>query len=474
MENEQKQEGISLKDICRVIWKNIILVAIITVVFTALGTIYAVAIAKPTYSSTSTVVVAVTQGSGTAETTDYVNSLRVVTTVGQLMEEDIVLEKVADDLESYLGKYPNDEEKRDVIRSIKKMISTSYSTSSFLVTITVTSKDPELSKRIANYTVLNLIEVCNDPTGNDGLAMLKNAITQTTPAQTGSFAGPNRKLYVLVSFVLGLVVSFVVVFIKEFLSSRFKTKEEVKNYLGLEIVGTFVDNKKKAQKKKGAQSFDLLDPSLRNLEPFNKLLANIKYSNLENPYRVVMVTSTEPDELKSTTLMNAAQTIALNDKKVIVIDLDIRKPVVHKYLGISKENGLVEYIEGTLTKEEIIKHGNANVDAITVGKEVLNPLAVIEAKKLKELIALLREEYDYVLIDTPPMVACNDAVSIGHLVDGAIFNVSIDGAKKKDAKECVETLQRTGTTVVGISITKLQMTRGELSYYNSYYTEKSE
>ncbi len=457
---KQEEVTISIVDLFKYIWKNKILVLIITLVITILGASYAFFIAKPKYVSSTSFVVALNQTSNsTSEANDYdqVNSLRLVPTVVSLVKEGIVMGPVAEEYSMSAGQ-------------LRKMVSVANEDNSLLISVSVSNADPEKTRDIANSIVTQLIKITDQ---NENLALLKGTITQTTRAEKGVYASPNKLLYTIIAFIGGLVVSFIVVFFKEFASNKFKKREEIESMLDSRVIGFFVDDETKKVKKTGKnkgrnhQSFELLPVNTRNLEPYNGLFTNIKYSDLEKSNKVIMITSSQEGELKSTIISNLATCIKNNNQSVVVVDLDMRKPVIHKFFKLSRENGIVEYIEGACSLEEVIKHSESGVDVITTGKKILNPVVIIEHSGLAKLIEELKERYDYVLIDTPPVMVCSDSILISKLCDGVIFNVTMNEVKKKDAKNALESIKLVGTRVIGVNVTKGVVEESGANYYYS-------
>ena len=120
-----------------------------------------------------------------------------------------------------------------------------------------------------------------------------------------------------------------------------------------------------------------------------------------------------------------------------------------------------------MQEDELIKKSSIGVDVITVGSEVSNPVTLLESQKLKELINELKEIYDYVIIDTPPLTACNDAAIISKLADAIIFNIAINQGKKKEIKSSIEELLDAKANIIGINVTKANLKdRGEYYYYD--------
>ncbi|MBQ7641180.1 MAG: polysaccharide biosynthesis tyrosine autokinase [Acholeplasmatales bacterium] len=459
VQNNQQNDGITLGDILRVLRKNWILIAIITAVIFVAGVVYTFGIVKPTYKATATVKVEVpltTENS--ADVSNSLNaSLRYVQSVADAVKLPTIAKKVV-------------EANPDINISAENLInetSTSYSSNTVFVKITVTDRNGENAKILANSLATEISKYSKDSTDESVKAEEKFicSIVVLDQADGFTYAAPNKKLYLIVAFLGGLVISLVVVFIKEFASTKFQTPEDVKA-LGLPVLNTLIDDKSKDNK----DSDSLIEPSVKNFEPYNRLISNIKFSNVDNPYRVVMFTSSIMNELKTTVCSNYAFTLAHNEKKVIIVDLDTRKPRIHKTFGVEKEKGIVEYLAGNITKDELIKSTKEGVDIITVGKDVSNPVTLLESQKLADLIKELKEEYDFIAIDTPPLTACNDAAIISKLVDGVVFNVAINQGKKKEIKSSLEQLKDANANVIGINITKANI-KDRGGYYYYYYYE---
>lgn len=445
--NNTKEEGITLSDIIRVLWKNAILIAIITAVVTIAGAIYTFAIAKPTYKATADVIVAVsTSTTDTVTNISSTETLRITQTVAETVTKDIVAKEVA--------------EKNNVEASyIKSGTTTNASTSSYIVTITFVDKDKDLCVTIVN----DLAQTVTDKFNNDDTLKKYNArLSQITTPEKSTYNSPNKKLYMIVSVLLGLVLACAVVFLKEFMSNKFKTKEEIERVLGLNVIGLMPDHKE--NEKEDSNKFP---ESIQEFEPYNKLISSIEYFNMGKTFKTLMFTSSVTNELKSTTVSNVGYTLVNNEKKVCIVDLDTRKPRIHKIFGVKRALGVIDFIKGDAKLEEIIKTTDKGVDIITAGLDIVNPIVLLKNEKLFQMIDELKEKYDYVLIDTPPVAGLTDAVLIAPNVDGIIFNVAMNQVKKKQSKESVRTLASTGANIIGINVTKAQLTKNE--YYSYYY-----
>ena len=451
MQENEKKDSIFLSDIIRVVKKNIILIALIVMAITAMGGVYAFKFTTPVYRSTSSVVVQVPTTTSSTGDYDITASLRYVVTVADMISETSILEPVA-------------EEYNMTYSQLRGSVSVSNAENSSLIRITVVHTSPEKAQEIANAIAA---QVCSEAKEDGVFFFAVGYMKQSGFALRGTYSSPNKKLLVIVAFMAGCALACAVVFVKEFMSNKFKTKDEIEVVLDERVIGVFRNNKKLASKKEDFT--DLVEVNVRNMEPYNMLLSNIKYANIDNPYKVIMGTSTVMDELKSTTVANFSNCISNNGKKVIVLDLDLRKPTLHKFFKVSKEDGIVEFLDGTSSKEQVIKHAACGVDLITTGKNVTNPVAILESIKLKQLIEELKVEYDYVIIDTPPVLACSDAQIVSKYADGVVYNVSMNQAHKKDIKEAISNLKAVEANIIGINVVKAELEKNSTQYY--YYSK---
>lgn len=460
-ESDATLNGVSLGDVLRILWRNKLWIAMIAVAVFLVGLIYTFAIAREKYASNATFVVAIGENEPSSEGYDLTNSLRLIETVASMLKEDIVLGNVAQE-------FGLAEEE------LSEMVGVTYSSASFLISVRVESDNATLSKELADAVVGRLIYVADHL---QGFEFLSGALTQTSYAKNGVYSAPNKPLYLAISLVAGVVLGCGAALVKELCSTRFRTRKDVESVLGERVVGYFLDDKKRARKKGQEVRPDpvLLPTDIRSMEPYNKLLTNLRYADLEHPYRVVMVTSSHESELKSTVLSNLALCMRHNGKRVLVIDLDLRKPVLHKVFGLTREPGLVGYVEGKSDARRAVRRSECGVDVITAGRKILNPLVVIEHSALVRLISELRTEYDYILLDVPPVLACSDACAAAKLCDGVLFNVAMNDVKKREAVQALSALGMVGARIAGLNVTKAAPQGGELSYGRYYdYGESGE
>ena len=204
-------------------------------------------------------------------------------------------------------------------------------------------------------------------------------------------------------------------------------------------------------------------------ESFQKVLINLDYANVDNKIKVIEFTSTLASEGKSTFVSNLAYLMGQKNRKTILIDLDLRKPKGHRVFNSPNKNGLTDYLSGKVPFENLIMHSDElGIDYIVTGEKTSSIVNILEAQKLADLINRLREMYDYILLDAPPVIAVSDALYISKLADGVIFIVAQGVAKKTLVKEAIQTLRHSNVHIIGTVLTQVNLKAGEYGYGYDY------
>lgn len=227
---------------------------------------------------------------------------------------------------------------------------------------------------------------------------------------------------------------------------------------------------KKKKNKHAQQSRIIFTEGVRvkGVEGYNRLKDNLLYMNADGNTKVIQIESSSAKEGKTTVACNLAVSLGLTDKKVCLVDLDFRRPRVHRLFEISKDEGLAEYFLGSMTKEEIIKPtAYKNVDVITRGAEIYNSSLVLVSDKFKDLIAFLREKYDYVIVDCAPVLHVSDYIHISKVSDGIIFLVAYGVTTKVQVADAMKELKKNNAKLLGTVISMYNRKDGDYNYY--YY-----
>jgi len=195
----------------------------------------------------------------------------------------------------------------------------------------------------------------------------------------------------------------------------------------------------------------LTDPRSPAAEAYRTLRTNLTFAALDKPIETLVVTSAAPDEGKSTVLANLAVTMAQGERRVILLDADLRRPGLHEIFGSANERGLTTMIveETALDDPPLIDVGVGNLWLVPSGPLPPNPADILGSRRMEEAIAALKARADVVLIDAPPVVAVTDAVVLGTKVDGVLLVVCAGRTRREHAQRARELLERVHVRIVG-------------------------
>lgn len=203
-------------------------------------------------------------------------------------------------------------------------------------------------------------------------------------------------------------------------------------------------------------------------EAYRTLRTNIQFSSFDNKVQIIVVTSSEPGEGKSTTAANLAVVMAESGAKTILIDCDQRKPSLHKIFSLSNQAGISDLLVGNVEFQEAVKSTEIqNLDVLTSGTRPPNPAELLASSKMKQFLEGLRQNYEYIIVDTPPIIAVTDAQLLSSYADGCLLVVASSQVDRKTAEKAKELLQKVNAKILGAILNKLEV--NEKKYYYNYY-----
>lgn len=210
----------------------------------------------------------------------------------------------------------------------------------------------------------------------------------------------------------------------------------------------------------------LENPKSNYAEAFRTIKTNIKYSSADKDKRVILVTSTQPSEGKSTVSVNLGMSLSQDNKKVIVVDADLRKPTVHKRFKISGMCGLTNVLVGDVSLSKAVVSINETLDVLVAGHIPPNPAELLASKGMEKLLETLREEYDYIIIDGNPICIIADSQIIASKVDGVVLVARYETTKRDDLINAKKLVEQVNGQVIGVVLNRVK-DKGKKYYY--YY-----
>jgi len=209
-------------------------------------------------------------------------------------------------------------------------------------------------------------------------------------------------------------------------------------------------------------------------ETFRTLRTNIDFSSVDEQIRVIMLTSAGPGEGKSTTASNLAVAYAQSDKKVLVIDADLRKPTMHHTFMKTNRWGLSNVVSGQSAPAEVIVETHVhNLFLMPSGPVPPNPSEMLASKRMTAMLEELKESFDVIIIDTPPALAVTDAQVVATKVDGVLIVIDYGKVKREAAMKVKANLQHVNARMLGVVINNVNRKNGEGYYYYYYGNDQS-
>ena len=293
---------------------------------------------------------------------------------------------------------------------------------------------------------------------------------------------PQRMRNYQLAILLGLGLGIGLCLLFDHLDNTFKTPEDVKTQLGLPFLGVVPDVAGRAEAA-GGRSVPATHRSQQSgvSEAYRVLRTNLIFSSAATSGQVLLVTSANPGEGKTTTTVNLAESLANNGAHVLAVDADLRRPALHRHFALAKTPGLTDLIVGKCQPSQAIQGTTTKgLQVLPCGYVPPNPAELLGSQSMREVIQALREHYDWVLIDTPPILAIADTPVICPLVDGVVLVVGAEIGSRPTVHRAVDQLLNVGSKIVGVVLNKVDLQRNSYyysqyygEYYRSYYAEKT-
>ena len=317
-------------------------------------------------------------------------------------------------------------------------------------------------------------------------------VTIIAPAMTpgGPINGSNPTMNLMIGSLMGCFLGIVLAFARESFDTSIGTIEGVEEFLKVPVLGIIpqFDHKELADMAKAAlpshtapsvvdslsKLICLIDPKSVLSESLRSLRTNIQFASMDRRVKSIIFTSAGLGEGKSTCVINLAITMAQEGMKVLLVDADLRKPIVHQRLGLERAPGLVDALLGTTSWRAYVRSatdlmlgtvgvdrvmntpGLDNLHVLTSGSESGNPNEFLNLTKIKALTSEMQEEYDIVLIDTPPILPVTDAVAFSSRVDGTILVYQVGRIGRNALKRAKFLLDHAQANVLGVVLTNVK------------------
>lgn len=305
----------------------------------------------------------------------------------------------------------------------------------------------------------------------NNISLLDDAVLPVVPSE------PNVRLAGILGFGLGLLLAFGLAFFVEFLDRSVKSQEDIEKTIKLPFLGIVPSFEVgAADRNKPIELFIARQPNSTVAECCRVVRTNILFSSPDRPVRTLVVTSSNPVEGKTMNVVNLGIVMAQSGHRTLMVDTDMRRPRLHKALGVSNENGVSRLIVGETDLEGAVKSTNVpNLFVLPCGPHPPNPAELLQSDKFLALAKLLSEKFDRVIFDSPPILAVTDAAVLSRVVDGTIMVVRAGRTTYDAVMRSKRAISTVNPNIVGVVLNDVNLKSPHYgSYYNYYQYQSNE
>ena len=452
-------EEINIKDFFSYLKHYIFAFIILTVIAVGGIIIYDTSFKKPVYQAQTTVVIARSDGvdavdGSTAVTLNDINmSQKLATTYSEIAKSELVVNQVIDNLGLSMS-----------VKELSRNISIKPVDDTAILSITAKDENARLSATIANELAKVFTDEVKKIYKIDNVTQLSVAVKPNAPANNTL----TRDIILAAAIAILAVGGFA--FLRFYLDDSVKDTDDTEKTVGLPVAGRVSKGEVKSGRRNHADEL-IAEKSPKAIvsENIKSLRTNLQFTAVDKTLKTILITSTNASEGKSFIAANLAISFAQADKRVLLVDCDLRKGRVHKLFGVSNTKGLSNLLTGNLKDfSKYIKPTKIkNLELITCGTYPPNPSELLASRKNRQLIKILRDYFDVVIFYGAPVGGLADSVILSSLVDGTLVVVKNGSTSKNDLIAVRESLDKVGAKVLGLV---LNMTNHRSSkYYNNYY-----
>ena len=450
---------LDIKELIHIIRKHALIIISFTLVAIFLSGLVSIFFMDKVYESSTTLIVSKQKGGkdNDLQVSDINLARNLVETYSVIIKSNRVLESVLSEMNLNMS-----------LDKLKSKIKVSAEGNTEIIRITVEDTLPERAKDIANTLANVFIKEVNT------LLKMENVQVIDKAKAPHSTIRPKLFINVTVAGFIGLMIGLGFILLMEYLDNTLKTPEDIYKYMQLSVIGNIpnFDNSfsKRKDTKKATDLINGLSIKAPVVEAYKTLRTNIQYASLDKELKVILVTSSSQGEGKTSTSSNLAVSMAQSDKRVLLIDCDLRKSHLHKVFHILNIKGLTNVLAENIDYHEILNTVDIpNLYILTSGPKPPNPSEMLESARMEAFIKRVSEEFDVIILDAPPVLPVADAMILSRLADGVIFVTKYGTTTYEMAVKAKENMDNVGAKIIGVVINGISIDEGIGYYY--YYSD---
>ncbi|KGX93063.1 hypothetical protein N781_14200 [Pontibacillus halophilus JSM 076056 = DSM 19796] len=442
-------QAFGLKEVYQVIRRRVVLLSVVTLLVVIIG--IAISLLLPrTYEGEGALLVnftSVKSDEDEISSSEIETNLRLIETYKSILISPRIMDKVK-------AQYGSDLEMEELVQRF----TIGTNAESQIITVQAVGPSKEAASELVNVTLDTFQQEV------ESLMNLNNVqiLTRSNPDAHETPIKPNLLMNTILSLLLGLFLALLLVFLKEVIFTRADSEEKVEKVFRLSSLGVVPIisdewNQKKEDLMQNDRYFKLL-PRLGTYSPiteaYRSIRTNLQYTLNQKSAKTVLFTSTHSSEGKSITAANIAYSMAMDHVNTVFVDLDLRKGVGNHLFNNPVRKGATNYLEGYASIDEVVSRTDIpHLSYVAKGPMPKNPAEVLSSDKINTMLAELKEHFDLVIIDTPPLVVA-DAVALSTRVDGCVFVVNAQKTNTEQVSKSLQRLNKVKATIFGVVLNR--------------------
>lgn len=432
----------------------------VTTVLTLLAAVAVTLLTTPLYQASTRLFVSTNGGATLAETYqgNRVSQERVVS-YAQLLTGETLAQRTVDKLGLEMS-----------AAELQEHVTASSKLDTVLIDVQVLDTSPVRARDIANTLSDEFVVMVRElETPEDGTSPNARVVVEQRASISDSPVVPQPLRNIAIGLGLGVVLGIGLAILRDLLDNTVKRRETLEEITQAGIVGTIPLDKER--RKQAAIAFESDNSPIA--EAFRKVRTNLQFLAVDNAPRVIVVTSSVPNEGKSTTAINIALALAEAEHNVVLVDGDMRRPTLHKHLDLVQPVGFSTVLSGSASLDDALQETRfPGLTVLTSGAIPPNPSELLGSLAAKKLLSEMRARFDYVIVDSTPLLAVTDAAILAAGADGVLIMARFGHTKREQLAHAVESLQSVGAPLLGAVFTMVP-TRASGSYSYAYYGDAS-
>lgn len=450
-----------LRDYLRVLTKRWLGIALITLLVVAATATYTFLQPKQ-YTASSQVFIAVSSpgGIGTVSA-DATYTLQRITSYLRIIDTPPVLQPVIDDLKLNVS-----------VDELSTRVTATNPVDTVIIEIAATDGSPTTAAAIANAVAKQMAKVIQQLESNAAGTVVPVKATITRPAEPPeSPSSPRTRVNLILGLLIGLALGVGYAFLRESLDTTIKDPRDLAEATGGAASVGLVNFDPAAKKT----PLVALDQRSKLAEAFRTIRTNLQYVDVDNPPKVIAITSALPGEGKSTSALNLAITMAQAGLGVVVVETDLRRPKTSEYLGIEVSVGLTDVLAGRLSLDDALLRWRRDLLVVLpAGRVPPNPSELLSSQRFTRVVAELRKRFDVVIVDATPLLPVTDGAIVARAADGAVLVVRHGSTTRDQVGHAIDALERVDARLLGTLLNFVPVKKrgggyGSYGYYGYGY-----